>query len=127
MQVVKAFREAYGKDPQTVWHAPGRVNLIGEHTDYNDGLVLPFAVGWGVNAALSPRDDATVRLLSLQVPGELIDKLLEARPALGTCGLLMRLRYDRRDREVMTNEERHRFDQDRLIALEPIGLLRELL
>ncbi|MFB4277699.1 galactokinase [Nonomuraea sp. MTCD27] len=66
MRVVEAFRAAFGASPQTVWHAPGRVNLIGEHTDYNDGFVLPFAVPWGVTAALTPRTDGTVRLLSLQ-------------------------------------------------------------
>ncbi|RVX38333.1 galactokinase [Nonomuraea polychroma] len=66
MRVVEAFRAAYGASPQTVWHAPGRVNLIGEHTDYNDGFVLPFAVPWGVTAAVTPRTDKTIRLLSLQ-------------------------------------------------------------
>lgn len=39
-----AFRRAYGRAPDGVWAAPGRVNLIGEHTDYNDGYVLPFAL-----------------------------------------------------------------------------------
>ncbi|TXK42529.1 galactokinase [Nonomuraea sp. C10] len=66
MRVVEAFRAAFGAEPATVWRAPGRVNLIGEHTDYNDGFVLPFAVPWGVTAAVSPRDDQTIRLLSLQ-------------------------------------------------------------
>ncbi|MEV0380287.1 galactokinase [Nonomuraea sp. NPDC050643] len=70
MRVVEAFRAAYGSSPQTVWHAPGRVNLIGEHTDYNDGFVFPFAVPWGVTAAVTPRTDTTVRLLSLQSSGE---------------------------------------------------------
>ena len=45
------FRDRYGCEPEGVWHAPGRVNLIGEHTDYNDGFVLPFALGLGVRAA----------------------------------------------------------------------------
>ena len=45
------FRDCYGGSPDGVWHAPGRVNLIGEHTDYNDGFVLPFALGLGVRAA----------------------------------------------------------------------------
>ncbi|WP_030903826.1 galactokinase [Streptosporangium amethystogenes] len=67
MRVVEAFRESYGAEPVGVWHAPGRVNLIGEHTDYNDGFVLPFAVPWGVTAAISPREDEVVRLRSLQV------------------------------------------------------------
>ncbi|MEU4543047.1 galactokinase [Nonomuraea dietziae] len=70
MRVVEAFRQAYSAEPTTVWRAPGRVNLIGEHTDYNDGFVLPFAVPWGITAALSPRQDRTIRLLSLQSPGE---------------------------------------------------------
>ncbi|MEU6728202.1 galactokinase [Nonomuraea wenchangensis] len=70
MRVVEAFRAAFGADPQAVWRAPGRVNLIGEHTDYNDGFVLPFAVPWGVTAAVTPRADRAVRLLSLQSPGE---------------------------------------------------------
>jgi galactokinase len=72
MRVVEAFRAAYGTSPQTVWHAPGRVNLIGEHTDYNDGFVLPFAVPWGVTAAITPRAGKTIRLLSLQSAGETI-------------------------------------------------------
>ncbi|NRQ32859.1 galactokinase [Nonomuraea sp. NN258] len=70
MRVVEAFRSAFGADPETVWHAPGRVNLIGEHTDYNDGFVLPFAVPWGVTAAVSPRQDNRIRLLSMQAEGE---------------------------------------------------------
>ncbi|GAA4044791.1 galactokinase [Nonomuraea soli] len=70
MGVVEAFRSAFGADPETVWRAPGRVNLIGEHTDYNDGFVLPFAVPWGVSAAVSRRDDGAIRLLSLQGAAE---------------------------------------------------------
>ncbi|MCG5212018.1 galactokinase [Streptosporangium sp. KLBMP 9127] len=69
MRVIEAFREMFGADPQGVWHAPGRVNLIGEHTDYNDGFVLPFAVQWGVTAAVTPRADGIVRLSSLQADG----------------------------------------------------------
>jgi galactokinase len=81
MRVVDAFREAYETEPVGVWHAPGRVNLIGEHTDYNDGFVLPFAVPWGVTAAVSPRDDGSIRLLSLQAPGahQGVETLDEAR------------------------------------------------
>src|SRR4051794_18981851 len=66
MRVVEAFRDSYGTEPVGVWHAPGRVNLIGEHTDYNDGFVLPFALPWGVSAAVSPREDGVLRLRSLQ-------------------------------------------------------------
>jgi galactokinase len=70
MRVADAFREAHGRAPEGVWHAPGRVNLIGEHTDYNDGFVLPFALPWGVSAAASRRADGVVTIRSLQAPGE---------------------------------------------------------
>ncbi|MFI6326273.1 galactokinase [Nonomuraea sp. NPDC050556] len=69
MSVADAFRVTFQAEPQTVWRAPGRVNLIGEHTDYNDGFVLPFAVPWGVSAAVSPRTDGVIRLHSLQSDG----------------------------------------------------------
>ncbi len=62
------FAECYGAEPEGVWHAPGRVNLIGEHTDYNEGFVLPFALGQGVRAAVSRRDDELLELCSHQVP-----------------------------------------------------------
>ena len=62
------FAECYGAEPEGVWHAPGRVNLIGEHTDYNEGFVLPFALGQGVRAAVSRHDDGWLELRSRQVP-----------------------------------------------------------
>lgn len=49
----------------TAYYAPGRVNLIGEHTDYNGGYVLPAAIGYGTIALASPRDDGLVRLASM--------------------------------------------------------------
>ncbi|MFC4910627.1 galactokinase [Actinomadura gamaensis] len=64
-----AFAEAFGHAPEGVWRAPGRVNLIGEHTDYNDGLVLPFALPLGVSVAASRRDDGLVEVRSLQADG----------------------------------------------------------
>jgi galactokinase len=63
------FREGYGTAPEGVWHAPGRANLIGEHTDYNDGFVLPFALAQGVRAAASRRGDGVLELCSAQAGG----------------------------------------------------------
>src|SRR5215831_12858175 len=67
-QAADWFAECYGARPEGVWHAPGRVNLIGEHTDYNEGFVLPFALGQGIRAAASRRDDGQLRLCSRQAP-----------------------------------------------------------
>src|SRR6478735_8994790 len=58
------FRETYGGDAAVVAQAPGRVNLIGEHTDYNRGLVLPVALAHATYAALSAREDDVVRIAS---------------------------------------------------------------
>ena len=55
--VAAAFADRHGHDPTGVWAAPGRVNLIGEHTDYNDGFVMPFALAQRVTVAAAPRDD----------------------------------------------------------------------
>jgi galactokinase len=49
-----AFRKEYGSEPTGLWAAPGRVNLIGEHTDYNEGFVLPFALPMRTIAAAAP-------------------------------------------------------------------------
>lgn len=51
-------------DPVGLWSAPGRVNLIGEHTDYNDGFVFPFAIGGRTVVALGTRDDRRIRVVS---------------------------------------------------------------
>lgn len=64
-QVINAYVERHGKQPEIVVFAPGRVNLIGEHTDYNDGFVLPMAIDRSVVIALSPRDDGIVHIESL--------------------------------------------------------------
>ncbi len=61
-----AFAEQYGEPPTTVGRAPGRVNLMGEHTDYNAGLVLPVALPHATFAAARPRRDDLVRLTSRQ-------------------------------------------------------------
>ncbi len=64
-RVCRAFREELGGAPALLVRAPGRVNLLGEHTDYNEGVVLPMAIERAVWIALRPRPQATVRALSL--------------------------------------------------------------
>ena len=64
--VAQSFSEAFGSEPSGVWSAPGRVNLIGEHTDYNAGLCLPIALPHRTYAAVRLRADHVLRLRSLQ-------------------------------------------------------------
>jgi galactokinase len=65
---VEDFRTTYGTEPAGLWSAPGRVNLIGEHTDYNDGFVLPFAIEARTRVAAAARDDGVLRMRSAQQP-----------------------------------------------------------
>jgi galactokinase len=65
-RVAAAFTEAFGGRPDGRWWAPGRVNLIGEHTDYNDGFVLPLALTQGVAAAVRVADGPVLRVRSVQ-------------------------------------------------------------
>jgi galactokinase len=60
------FEKVFGSAPEGVWRAPGRVNLIGEHTDYNDGLVLPIALPRGITVAAAARPDGVLRVASGQ-------------------------------------------------------------
>jgi galactokinase len=66
-QLVRDFSDHFGARP-AVFSAPGRVNLIGEHTDYNDGFVMPCAIGLSTCAAISPRTDQNFVLRSGQFP-----------------------------------------------------------
>ncbi len=66
----QAFREAFGREAHCVARAPGRVNLIGEHTDYNAGLVLPCAIDRATRVAAGARGDREVRARSLALGSE---------------------------------------------------------
>ncbi len=65
-RAAEAFTARFGSAPEGVWAAPGRVNVIGEHTDYNGGHVLPVALPHTVRAAVARRDDGRLVLASLQ-------------------------------------------------------------
>lgn len=74
----EAFEKAFGAKPARVVQAPGRVNLIGEHTDYNDGFVLPCAINHGTVIAASPRNDKIIRVVAADYRGEIDEFRLDS-------------------------------------------------
>ena len=66
-RVSQEFKRCFGASPALIVRAPGRVNLIGEHTDYNDGFVLPLAIDRAIWIAVRPRDDELVVVHSLDL------------------------------------------------------------
>src|SRR5256885_7939815 len=98
----QAFRDEYGGEPEVIARAPGRVNLIGEHTDYNDGFVLPVAIDRDTVVAARPRKDSTITAYSMnrEEGGEfnlaqspVIKKGYWLNYVEGTARLLQRHRY----------------------------------
>ena len=75
--VLELFRSRFGGTADGVWFAPGRANLMGEHTDYNEGFVLPFALGQGIVAAAARRSDRRLVLCSAQEPGSVVEVALD--------------------------------------------------
>jgi galactokinase len=80
------FRHTFGEDESGVWNAPGRVNLIGEHTDYNAGLCLPIALPHRTFIALKPRTDGIVRVVSDVDPTSFQEVDLNGLEARGVDG-----------------------------------------
>ncbi|MEO1164550.1 MAG: galactokinase [Chloroflexota bacterium] len=70
-KVTQTFKETFGDTPFELVSAPGRVNLIGEHTDYNDGFVLPMAIDREVWIAFVPTHTPSVRIISLDLEDEI--------------------------------------------------------
>jgi galactokinase len=68
-RVRRLHAQAYGTLPDTIWAAPGRVNLIGEHLDYNGGCALPYALAHRTAVSVSRRSDGEVRCVSAALPG----------------------------------------------------------
>jgi galactokinase len=79
--LLEDFKNLFGTRPR-VFRAPGRVNLIGEHTDYNDGFVMPAAIAFSTYVAIAPRDDQRIDVHSRQFPEQFLfdlDKLPQQR------------------------------------------------
>jgi galactokinase len=70
IDLIDKFRAAFAQTPR-IFRAPGRVNLIGEHTDYNDGFVMPAAVAFSTYVAISDRPDRKLSIRSEEFPGNL--------------------------------------------------------
>ena len=73
-----AYRARYDAEPDGVWFAPGRVNLIGEHTDYTGGFVLPFALGSGVAVAAGRAPEEAMTVWSSQEGGASVHRTVDA-------------------------------------------------
>lgn len=78
-RVSELFESYFGAAPIAVVKAPGRVNLIGEHTDYNGGFVLPAAINYHTYIAFSPRDDRSLRLVAYNFDDEVVTVELDAK------------------------------------------------
>jgi galactokinase len=87
MDSASGFAATYGRSPDVVWSAPGRANLIGEHTDYNEGFVLPFAITERTVAAAARRGYDTITVASTSFPGRASIAGLSVRDAFTAAGL----------------------------------------
>ncbi|WP_055601417.1 galactokinase [Streptomyces aureus] len=86
MSVAADFEALYGAAPDGVWAAPGRVNLIGEYTDFNDGFVLPLALPHTTVAAVARRDDGVLRLHSADIDGGIVQLAVDSLEPLSGGG-----------------------------------------
>jgi len=112
-EIAKAFRDEFNAEPQ-IFSAPGRVNLIGEHTDYNEGFVLPSAIGFYVRVAISPRADARLALRSTEY-AERFEFDLQTLPGnkvhswcdyiLGVATMLLRAGHKLRGADLLVHGE----------------------
>src|SRR5688572_10545514 len=66
VQLLQSFHEMFGRDPR-LFSAPGRINLIGEHTDYNEGFVLPMAANRRTFVAAAPTENSRIQVYSFEL------------------------------------------------------------
>ena len=72
-ELIKNYQKVFGKNEKDVFFSPGRINVIGEHTDYNGGHVFPAAISLGVYGVYGPRNDNKVCLYSGNIDGEIVE------------------------------------------------------
>lgn len=83
-EIYKRFDDLFDRAPELVAQAPGRVNLIGEHIDYSDGFVLPFAISDTTTVAIARRGDERIRIASMQKNSEIVEiNLAQLAPHVG--------------------------------------------
>ncbi|MCF3121896.1 galactokinase [Streptomyces arenae] len=85
-EVAEQFRQLYGYAPDGVWSAPGRVNLIGEYTDFNEGFVMPLALPHTAVAAVARRTDGVLRLHSADIDAPLVELRVDELTPLSDGG-----------------------------------------
>ncbi|MFI6879287.1 galactokinase [Streptomyces sp. NPDC050400] len=86
MSVAAQFSDLYGYEPAGVWAAPGRVNLIGEYTDFNEGFVMPLALPHTAVAAVARRDDGVLRLHSADIDAPVAELRVDELTPLSKYG-----------------------------------------
>ena len=83
-EIENRFSEIFDRSPEIVARAPGRVNLIGEHIDYSDGFVLPFAISDSTTVAMARRSDKRIRVASIQKSNDVVEiELQDLAPLVG--------------------------------------------
>ena len=108
-QLIQQFAARHGRPPACLVRSPGRVNLIGEHTDYNDGYVLPAALDLSTCVAAAPRDDGLLHTFANMVrsadPTERVQSLTSASASVHSHLMAFAAERSRLEKRVIDLEE----------------------